>query len=99
MSNLAIKGGPPVAKDLRIPPWPIVTDEDKQAVMKALEARQWCLGPVVREFAQAMAKYHDAKHCIAVANGTVALELPLKAVGVRPGDEVIVPAVTFIATA
>lgn len=99
MSNLAIKGGTPAAKDLRIPPWPIVTDEDKQAVMKALEARQWCLGPVVREFAQAMAKYHDAKHCIAVANGTVALELPLKAVGVRPGDEVIVPAVTFIATA
>ena len=99
MAKLAINGGPAAAKDLRIPDWPIVTTADKIAVLDALESRRWCLGPKVHEFVKAMARYHDAKHCIAASNGTTALQLAMRAVGVRCGDEVIVPAVTFIATA
>jgi len=99
MGKLAIHGGPAAAKDLKIPEWPTVTTADKVAVLDALESRRWCLGPKLHEFMRAMAKYHDAKHCIATSNGTTALQLALRAAGVRCGDEVIVPAVTFIATA
>ncbi len=99
MSKLAIRGGPAEAAGFRTPAWPVVTTEDKVAVLDALESRQWCLGPRAREFGQALAKYHDAKYGIAVSNGTTALQLALRAAGVRAGDEVICPAVTFIATA
>jgi len=99
MPKLAINGGPAAAGDSAIPAWPIVTSADKVAVLEALEAKHWCLGPVARQFEEAMAKAHDAKHCIAVSNGTTALQLALRAAGVRCGDEVICPAVTFIATA
>ena len=98
MSKLAINGGPAAAKGFQVPQWPVVTSEDKIAVLDALESRRWCLGPVARQFEQAMAKAHDAKHCISVTNGTTALQLALRAAGVRCGDEVICPAVSFIAT-
>lgn len=99
MAQLAINGGIPAAKNLKIPAWPQVTAADKVAVLEALESRQWCLGPKLHEFMKAMAKCHDAKYCVTATNGTTALQLALRAVGVRCGDEVIVPAVTFIATA
>jgi len=98
MPKLAINGGPAAAQGFQVPQWPVVTSEDKIAVLDALESRHWCLGPVARQFEQAMAKAHDAKHCICVTNGTTALQLALRAVGVRSGDEVICPAVSFIAT-
>jgi dTDP-4-amino-4,6-dideoxygalactose transaminase len=56
-------------------------------------------GPAVAEFEAAYARFVGAKHCVGVANGTDALELALRASGVGPGDEVILPANTFIATA
>ena len=56
-------------------------------------------GPVVEEFEEKFASYIGVSHALAVFNGTVALDLALKAIGVRPGDEVIVPDFTFIATA
>ncbi len=99
MSKLAINGGPAAAKDLCVPRWPQVTAEDKVAVLETLESGTWCLGPKARALGAAMAKYHDAKHCIAVSNGTTALQLALRSAGVHAGDEVICPAVTFIATA
>jgi len=102
MAKLAINGGPKAAEGLRIPPWPMLDEEDKRAVIEALESRRWCRiypGSRVEEFEKAFAQYHDAKYGIAVSNGTVALELALLACGIRPGDEVLVPAVTFIASA
>ena len=99
MAKLAINGGPAAARDFRAPQWPIVTAADKIAVLEALESRRWCLGPLARQFMAAMAKAHDAKHCIAVSNGTTALQLALRAAGVRSGDEVICSSVTFIASA
>jgi len=104
MPKLAINGGSAEAGELpqKIPKWPMVSEDDKKALMEVLESRRWCrlyLGSKVEMFEKSFAEYHDAKYGIAVANGTVALELTLKTVGVGFGDEVIVPAVTFIATA
>lgn len=102
MPTLAINGGPPAAGALRVPEWPRLTPADEQAVVAVLRSKQW--GRLYRnsraeQFERAFAAYHDAQHAVAVANGTVALELALLAVGIRPGDEVVVPALTFIATA
>lgn len=104
MPKLAINGGPPEASELKqkVPRWPKVSEDDKKALMEVLESRRWCRiypGSRVELFEKSFAEYQDAKYGIAVANGTVALELALKTVGVGYGDEVIVPAVTFIATA
>lgn len=56
-------------------------------------------GKAVENFEREWARYCDTEHCVGVANGTAALELALSALGIGPGDEVIVPANTFIATA
>lgn len=56
-------------------------------------------GPYVEQFEQALARIHGVNHAIACVNGTSALHLGLKILGVRPGDEVIVPALTFVGTA
>lgn len=104
MPRLAIKGGSPVAGNLfkLIPPWPTYGEKEKKALLEVLESRRWCriyAGSRAELFETMFAEYHHAKHGIAVANGTVALELALKTVGVKQGDKVIVPAVTFIASA
>jgi dTDP-4-amino-4,6-dideoxygalactose transaminase len=102
MSQLAIRGGPQAAANFRMPAWPILGEEDRRYVLETLESCQWGrLIPNSRAeaFEKAFAAYHDARHGIAASNGTVTLELSLLAGGVRPGDEVLVPALTFIASA
>ena len=65
-----------------------------------LESGEWGgVNAQVKVFEAAWAKRHQAKHCISAVNGTLTLEAALRAVGVGPGDEVIVPPYTFIATA
>lgn len=100
--KLAINGGPKAAETLKVPQWPMIHEEDKQAVIDALDSGHWCrlyAGSRVEQFEREFAQYHEAKHAIAVSNGTLALELAMLACGIGPGDEVLVPAVTFIATA
>jgi len=102
--KLAIFGGPQEAAELSetIPRWPKVCDDDKKALIEVLESRKWCRiysGSKAELFEKTFSEYHDAKYGIAVSNGTVSLELALKTIGIGFGDEVIVPAVTFIATA
>jgi dTDP-4-amino-4,6-dideoxygalactose transaminase len=102
MTKLAIHGGPKAAGTLSIPQWPTVEDEDRSAVLEVLDSRRWCRiypGSRTEAFERAFADYHDAQHAVAASNGTVALELALLACGIKPGDEVLVPAVTFIASA
>ena len=106
MAKLAIVGGVPVAGDLGrlIPRWPAFDEDDVRAVVEAVRGGRWCRlypGSYAERFEVEFARYHDAKYGIAVANGTVSLELILKTLGIglNPGDEVIVPAYTFIATA
>ncbi|MBE9566087.1 MAG: DegT/DnrJ/EryC1/StrS family aminotransferase, partial [Proteobacteria bacterium] len=83
--------------------WPPVDEQDREALLRVLEGREWCrVGKEeseVARFEESFASYQDARYGIAVSNGTVAIELALLAAGVEAGDEVIVPAVTFIATA
>jgi len=66
---------------------------------RVLENTSFILGKDVAEFETAFARFSDVKHCVGLANGTDAIELMLRAYGIGPGDEVIVPANTFIATA
>ncbi len=104
MAKLAILGGSPVSRNAPPCPWPIADDRDAKLLLRTLmNAAGWCrLGMTdgqAERFERQFALYHDAKHCLALANGTVAIETALKAAGLQPGDEVIVPAITFIATA
>ena len=89
------------AKAKPFPPWPQYDEKEQRALMQVLKSRVWWRTPGTRtlEFERKFAAYHQAKHGIAVTNGTAALEVVLAALGVGPGDEVIVPDFTFIATA
>ena len=74
-------------------------EEIDAAMLEALEATQFVLGPNVRAFEEEAAAYLGAKHAVGVASGTDALHLALVAAGIKPGDEVITTPFTFIATA
>ncbi len=99
MPHLALNGGPPVRTE-SFPTWPIYTEEDAKAVGEVVLNGKWgCMsGTKVFAFAERFAAMQQAKHGVCVTNGTTALVIALQAVGVGPGDEVIVPAYTFIAT-
>jgi dTDP-4-amino-4,6-dideoxygalactose transaminase len=103
MSKLAAFGGTAtVPKDRRHVQWPLVQDEDRKAVLDALDGPRMVsdtdgVNPV-SVLEENWARHFGFEHCVAVSNGTAALSLALAALGVGPGDEVIVPALTFIAT-
>lgn len=103
MANLAINGGSKAAEALQQCVWPRLGPEDEASVLDALHKGNW--GGLGDDnipnavFEREFAAYHDAKYGITAGNGTLTLELSLRAGGVRPGDEVIVPAVTFVASA
>lgn len=97
---LAIEGGPQVQSSA-LAPWPAFDEEmcaAAQQVLKSGRVNYWT-GEETRAFEREYASAVGVPHAIAVANGTVALELALFALGVGPGDEVIVPSRTFIASA
>jgi dTDP-4-amino-4,6-dideoxygalactose transaminase len=81
-------------------PWPDYNDEEKQAVLDVLNSNQvnYWTGRKGREFEQQFAKFTDSEYAIAVANGTVALDLAWHALDMPPGSEVIVTSRTFIAS-
>ncbi len=99
MAKLAINGG----KALRTAPyplWPRYDDAEKKAVLDVLESRQWgTLGPQTQGFEKDFAAYLGVSRVQTVSNGTVSLEVILRALGIGAGDEVIIPPYTFIATA
>ena len=82
------------------PPWPAFTAEEADAVQRVLLSNRvnYWTGDECREFEREFAAYVDAKHAIALANGTLALDLALKALDIGVGDEVIVTPRTFIAS-
>jgi dTDP-4-amino-4,6-dideoxygalactose transaminase len=100
MSELALFGGKKTKQRL-FPLWPQYDDRERRALEEVLESRVWWRTPGTRtlEFEKAFAEYHGARHGIAVTNGTAALEVTMAALGIGPGDEVVVPDFTFIATA
>jgi perosamine synthetase len=99
-AELAIKGGPKV-RERPYPPWPVLGDEDVEAVGDALRSGKLTqlTGGVVAAFEERFAEWHRVRHCVATSSGTTAIHAALAALDVGPGDEVIVPAHTFIASA
>jgi len=98
--KLAIDSGHPV-RNKPFAPWPAFTREDIEAVSGVLRSGRvnYWTGDEGRLFEQEFARYTDVKYAVAVASGTVALELALYALGIGPGAEVITPGRTFIASA
>jgi len=98
--QLAIHGGPRAVTSHFS--WPVFDEEDVRVVTEVARSGQWgnpdCKG-LVERFEQEFAAYCGTKYAITCVNGSVSLRLALMASGVRPGDEVIVPPYTFIATA
>lgn len=76
-----------------------IDDDDIQAVVDVLRSNWLTTGPKVQEFEKAVADYVGAKHAVAVSSGTAALHCAMHGIGIGPGDEVIVPSMTFSATA
>lgn len=98
--KLAVDGGTPVrAKPW--PSWPVYGEEEERLLLEVLRSGQWWSvgGRLVPRFEQAFAASQDARYAVCVTNGTAALEIALRALGIGCGDEVIVPPYTFIATA
>lgn len=83
------------------PKWPYSDKREKELLAEVLESGNWwrMSGNMVTAFEGKFAAIHQVKHCLCVTNGTHAIELALTALGIGRGDEVIVPAVTFISTA
>jgi UDP-2-acetamido-2-deoxy-ribo-hexuluronate aminotransferase len=75
-----------------------IKPEVDAAVLEVMESSMFIGGKVVNEFADHLARYHGSKHCIPCANGTDALQIAMMALGLQPGDEVITPSFTYIAT-
>ena len=97
----AILGGRAIVPSERHRPWPDVRAEDREAVLAVLDRGILCgaNAPEITALQREWAEYLGAEHCLALNSGTAALHCCLAAAGVREGDEVIVPAYTFSATA
>lgn len=114
MSQLALHGGAPV-RTAPWPQWPIFDQADEDLLLDVLRSGNWWRHSygqgvelaedetdpksTIARFQRAFARAHDCKYGICAANGTVTMEIGLRAMGIRPGDEVIVPAYTYVATA
>src|SRR5215472_9693386 len=101
MGKLAITGWTPVRRK-PFPAWPVYTREDARALREVLASRNWGGYPFPNQhadrFGQEFARLHGATYGLAVANGTVAIQVALKAAGIAPDDEVVVPAYTWEGT-
>jgi len=101
VQTLAVLGGEPVATSKDTRQWPILTKTDFEAVERVLNrgVLSGRVAPEIRALEKEFAEYIGAYTCLATNSGTAALHMALAAAGVGPGDEVIIPALTFIATA
>ncbi|MBI2302948.1 MAG: DegT/DnrJ/EryC1/StrS family aminotransferase [Armatimonadetes bacterium] len=100
-SRLAIAGGTPVVTRDDYQNWPIITDDDRRLVNEVLDSGIVAGGtaPQVSALEREWAAYIGTQHCLTTVSGTSALHMALAAVGVKPGDEVITSAFTFLASA
>ncbi|HZS09841.1 MAG TPA: DegT/DnrJ/EryC1/StrS family aminotransferase [Blastocatellia bacterium] len=97
--QLALLGGRPV-RTAPFPAWPVIGESEEQQLMEALRSKRWNRhgGSFVEKFESAWAERLGAKHCLATSSGTSALVAAMQALEIGPGDEVIVPPYTFVAT-
>ena len=108
MGKLAITGGDKAVNRPLGSPWPVFDERERQVLAEVLESRRWGRSAFdyfnrddskLYEFEEAFARFHDGQYALAVATGTTALETCLRVVGVEAGCEVIVPAMSYIASA
>ena len=102
MTTLAILGGEPIRKNA-YPSWPVHDEADIQAITSVVRSGNWggypYPGPETKRFLDAFVAMNNGRHGVAMMNGTISMEVALRAAGIGWGDEVIVPAYTFQATA
>ena len=100
MGILAINGGSKTFTEKNVAtPWPVSDKHDLDGLLAVMEQTvQGKNGPAAEKFAKRFAEYNEVKHCILCANGTTAIELILRGLGIGYGDEVIMPPYTFIAS-
>jgi L-glutamine:2-deoxy-scyllo-inosose/3-amino-2,3-dideoxy-scyllo-inosose aminotransferase len=102
MSDLAVLGGTPIRTEL-YPDWPVYDERDIQAVTDVIKSGRWggypYPGPQTAMFARRFAEMQGGGYAVPMANGTITMEVALRAVNIGWGDEVLVPAYTFQATA
>src|SRR5574338_756044 len=102
MSELAILGGSKIRTE-PYPEWPVWDQRDNDAVTEVIKSGRWggypYPGPKTAELAKRFAELQGGGYAVPMANGTVTMEVALRAAGIGWGDEVIVPAYTFQATA
>ncbi len=98
-SKPALLGGQPV-RTAPFPDWPVAGKEEEEALVQVVRSGSWFRGNgrVVKNFEAAFAQVTGAKHCLALSSGTGALATSMAVAGVGPGDEVILPPYTFVAT-
>ena len=97
--ELAIDGGTPVREETLAYGGQTIEEEDVEAVAEALRSDWLTTGPTVEAFEEELADFVGTDEAAAVSNGTAALHAAMHAIGIAPGDEVIVPTLTFAATA
>ena len=101
MTKLAIAGGRPLRRK-PFSTWPVHSNREARSLLQVLRSANWGGYPFPNAhagaFARRYAKFHGAKYGVALANGTVAIEVALKTIDIKPGDEVIVPAYTWEGT-
>jgi L-glutamine:2-deoxy-scyllo-inosose/3-amino-2,3-dideoxy-scyllo-inosose aminotransferase len=98
-TDLALIGGEKTVT-LDTPVWPVTDETDEQRMLGVVRSGEWSwLGQHEQEFCRAFAEFVGTRYCLCLCNGTVTLQCALQAVGVEPGHEVIVPGLTWVATA
>ncbi len=97
--KLALLGGKPVRSE-PFPSWPVIGESDEKALAAVLRSKRWNRigGSYVERFERTWAEQTGARHCVATSSGTSALLTSLNALEIGPGDEVIIPPYTFVAT-
>lgn len=105
MTRLAVRGGTPV-RDRAWTRWPVSDEATERAVVDCLRSGRWAISwrsdgtsSLERRFAQAWARYNDVPYCVSVDHGSSAVLLALEALDIGPGDEVVVPTMTWVAPA
>lgn len=98
MEKLAILGGTPIRENKIFYGKQCIEEDDVQAVVEAVKGSAITCGPYIDRLEQKLCDITTAKHAVAVSNGTAALHIACLAIGIKPGDEVIVSSITFAAS-